>query len=1612
MRKLLPLLLLFLVLLFSCDDSSSGSASSETGSLVLQVITSRDSVLEGEDAAYETKDADELYWTYTAVKADKGLTTGQVTTATPLYTDSSGNVLPGIPGDEFGEFSYGAWTFCLNAYYIDEETGENVAYYKGEETSVTVSSKTNTVSVNVSLVEAGDEEDNGELWIYGIVGYEIDDTELSNPIDFAQVDDYYLYYELNEDYDPSAIDTENWSLDEDKEMTTSQGLTLSVEPGYYNLAIYLVTSYVDNLYDDDIIASAYLSTPVLVKPNATASVSGYLVEGVVTAATLEVVTLSSTEYDEDGDAYESESQIYPGLYTAADGAVDYGTLTLRGTTVTMGEETFTIDDDRSFEYRYAVDYGWATYKVTLSSGTDYTYSTELIFKECTADDDAALADIIYVDTLSGLATVGEDGEAITMIGDSFEYTVASGCGSVTYTVTINDDYSYSTEEAYYTFIEEEDGISGLGSIVLKDGTATVEGDDEGTSVSAYNTFSYTTASGYGEVTYTITLDSADYSYSAVAVSEKYVWDKDSARDLGYIVIDTYSATNKVVTVYTDTSSDTVEQSEEDGTLYYYYKIELTDTGSFITYLITFNSDYTYTTVEDERVYSAADDSEVDLGTITIKNFVATVDGDEEHPVENEDGFVYTDEVSYTGSVKYSIKFNTDVENSSYTYNASIAAIYYVADEEAASLGTVTYADGTAVVEIDDSDSYTVEGDSFSFTDSVSYSGTVTYLIKLDNEDYTYSTEITSETFEAASGSADLNTVTVVSGKATAKVDDSNTYEVTDDSFSFTDSVTYPGSSVTYLVSLCRDDYTYTAELAEAVYIAGDGSEDFGTITLVTETGTATINDIPYTGTIDSDNAFEYKVSYESGGYVIHYIVLDPSTYTYTAAITDELYKQGEDAAELGDISVAYETTATVGSYTTTATVTDHAFSGYRVSYTSGGYVIYTVTLDTSDYTYSTAITSEVYVYSSGDGSLGNIVVAGTTATVGSYTATAAVEDYAFKFTDDVSYADGASVTYAVVLDPDTYTYTTEIIEEVYVEGSTSTGLGSITVSNSNAAIGSDTVAVSSLTSYTPDSSKGHTYSITLSSTDYTYSGSITSTKYIYASGTSLGDIIVSGTSATVGSYSAKGTLSSSSATSFDYSVSAGTDCGSTTYAITLDASAFTYASPVSYYTYVYSSGTSLGNIVIYYGSTSATVGSGSATLSSSTATSFTYTQSAGTGSITYSITLNTSTLTYTAAVSYYTYVYSSGTDLGDIIIYSGSTSATVGSYSTKGTLSSSSATSFTYTPDGSAITYTITLDGSDCSYEAEESYYTFTVSSSSKQDIGDIIVYADGVNVTLSDGTTLTKTSSATSFSCTYSSVSYYDVELDSDDYTYDADKRIVLTYTNSDSTYGTITVTVTNGSISSYSIASSDYGESVYSLSGTTVYISVGYVRFSGSLSKSPTSCTTSGTGGTYSATTLSYVSSLLKGYGEYKFKVKYNRSLLYPTYTVYLGIKSSAVAVCYEASSSSYVSLSAYFDVDEKTIKTSSSTVTFTFTSATAGYITYGSYTLLYTVGGSYNLENDLLYFSTTSVSGYSLDSSTNGLYYLYSTTSSSGSKYMQVSDAELNNTSYTYCNKASAF
>lgn len=1357
-----------------------------------------------------------------------------------------------------------------------------------------------------------------------------------------------------------------------------------------------------------------------------------------TAVSTYVVTL-----DDSTATYSTEKAtvtVYEGEFGSLTATEVSGTITavLDGVEYEVEDGVFTL----------VVDEGSLITTYTIALGSDGTYTAtaeEAIHVYTASSEDGDIGEVYVTETFGSTETSfgSESGYIITASSDGV-LTVTTKSGSVTYTLTLDGDestYTLETEEEVETLSD-----SGLGAITLvtaSDGTVTAVLDGEEYEVED-GSFSYTESEDNKTVTYTVVISDDGYEYTNVTVETYY-------GSLGVITVtDGESA---------EIPGESGEYEIEDGEISYMVE----GSGSVTYYTITLSSDYTYTLTETKSVVTyTASSSDYDFGTLT-----ATTEDGVTTAVFEDDNKEYT-----VSSGSFSYESEDGSTTTKYTVTLKSGGTYNVVKTEEATVYETDFGDvtitkvfgiTTAVVDTEvtiDSTVYTVsatEDSDGGFTLTVTSSdSSATYTLTL-SDDGIYTSDASTVTYVAAEGSVDLGSIVVVGSTVTVG---GSSETLSGSSLEYTTEEEEDNVSVTsdYTITLASSDssnlkddsdyvYTYSVHTDKTVTVTTDEftGYELGTVervTTVTDTYDESDNVTSVTGviaTVGSSEELDITESPSAFTYGIYAITLAESTYSYVydADYSGALETLTETRTVQADGETAY-------SYAMTGyTLTDNTSSIAAVKDS----VTFTLYKDDESLSYSYNVT---YTVASGYVDLGGIeysVDKDGNATCQTY--------------EDITWIDKDPVVYSAALQSD-YTYTTSVEQTTYTAASGAEDFGKVVVKGSTATIESSSETIS-------DNSFYHTngaveYYLTLNTSAYTYSTAEYKITYTEQGSTIGLDIVVTvaTSTATIGG-SGSYTVTSSNTISEVYNVSP------YNYNITLNYDDKVYTTSVYSTVYTYYSGVgTLGDITVVQSTKVATVSGTALSEYSESVYHYEATLSSGKGGISiYGITLSVvnSTPVYSTTAYETTYVESTSIGLGSITVVD--TTATVGSSTVS--LSSSTSTSFSYTLSkgssyGSA-TYAISLSTSAYTYSATTSYITY-VAYGSNQNIGSIKI-ASGTSITLADSTTMTKSSSATSFSCTYSGVSYYDVTLNSTYYTYTADKRIVVTYTDSKSYYGTITVTVTNGSVSSYSISSGSYGESLYSLSGTTVQIAVGYVRFSGSLSVSPTSISTSGSGGTYSATTLYYIDSgLLSGWGEYEIDVYFfyiHNSSYYHYYTdykreIFFALKGDAgdahvgvVSNCMSKLSTDHEDCGATmqpdgltivatedhgeitvkFDASDSTIATvnldgyvpsivySASKKSYVSSSSTAAkYALLGKATLS---SKSHEMDDDVIYLSTKSKSGYTLTNSvgsknvsnttsTGDLYYKYSVGSdTSWSSYISAI-VEFSSKSYSKCGKYS--
>ena len=455
----LAIALAFLLVLTACSESSKTPDETVEVRLTGKSDALAAKALTVTNESYTLAKSGELYWTYTAVKADGYFTTGQTSSETWLSTttstDEEGNetttVNPDIPSSLPGKFSVGDWSFTFNAY-TSADMSEDSLYYQGTECSVTLSSGgENTVPVNVVLVTG----ETGTLEIT-VSGFENSDGTTAD-----LTGSYTLKYTL-----------EGGALDEafDGTLTLNETATISISSETYTLTVYLLT-------DSGTAASQEMT--VTIKPDLTTTVEGTLQEssdGTVTVYTGSyVITVGDGEsyqytYNSETGSYDKDysvyiylaGELYETVYlTASDDGTSFdlssvtnGDLTLTSVTDADGNTvydssssstTITITEDTTLYYVWTVDSYTVsisllslssynsldedekvTYSVTLTSTDDEEISYELVASE----SDAAVLSVSSLPTGTytlSVAATDEDGDTIALYdedGESLAATVA------------------------------------------------------------------------------------------------------------------------------------------------------------------------------------------------------------------------------------------------------------------------------------------------------------------------------------------------------------------------------------------------------------------------------------------------------------------------------------------------------------------------------------------------------------------------------------------------------------------------------------------------------------------------------------------------------------------------------------------------------------------------------------------------------------------------------------------------------------------------------------------------------------------------------------------------------------------------------------------------------------------------------------------------------------------------------------------------------------------------------------------------------------------------------------------------------------------------------------
>lgn len=690
-----------------------------------------------------------------------------------------------------------------------------------------------------------------------------------------------------------------------------------------------------------------------------------------------------------------------------------------------GESDVYTVEDSEFEYVETTNSSvTTTYTIALLSDTSYTAASTKVVTVYTGSLGNITATAVY-----GSTTVEIDGTSYT-VDHNNSFTYESSTSSITVTLDA-ETYTYTTDAAYETYTASDDSAD-LGDVTVTEGTTAVVGGDYSSAATVEDDeFTYSLSDGNTVTSYTVTLESESYTYTATAY--KTVVTYEGRGEFGDFTVteedgETSCALDVAGESFAVTYSSGSYQVTVDGTL------------------------YTLETEDDEYSYIAnyTCSEGADLGVVTVTDGTEAAVGSDTYTLSGSTLTVSVTEDNVT------VTYELELSANSYTSEVTKTVTTY-----SGAFGTITVTEtssGSTAVIAGVTGSFTVSGSAFTYTKSGS-----SYLITLSTDSYSYSYE--------KSYSGGLGTLTVIT---TVDKDGESTVAASIDGGSVTVSDGYTAvlSGITYTLTLSSSTYSYSA-----VYTASSSSEeDLGAIT-VSEGTRAAIEDVSGTLTVSSD-AITYKLTNDNAT-ITYTITLSTKANTYTAVITSSKISYN---GYFGTITVTDGTSATVGSGTTSYTVSDGSFS-----YTSGSYT-YTVTLDDEDYLYISAR----YVYYTTTGSLGTLTETHELDYASNDTITYSIGSTTIS---SFSAAKVSGVTYVITLDTDNlaYTYTA-----TYTAASGATSFGSIVITNgTSAVVGSTTATVSSnsisytTVSYATSVTTTITYKITFSTSANTYSTSVT-----------------------------------------------------------------------------------------------------------------------------------------------------------------------------------------------------------------------------------------------------------------------------------------------------------------------------------------------------------------------------------------------------------------------------------------------------------------------------------------------------------------------------------------
>ena len=150
-RKVLSILLLALITVTLAVSCSSNIDTPAANTEELAYVTFGNGNSRELGTSYLTKDYDELFWFYTAIKDDHYGMTGVKREKTPVSKDTSGSHIQGLSG-RVGPLSQGKWIFTLFAYESPDSSSDDNLVYQSKPVSVTLKGgDVKNVPVSVSL---------------------------------------------------------------------------------------------------------------------------------------------------------------------------------------------------------------------------------------------------------------------------------------------------------------------------------------------------------------------------------------------------------------------------------------------------------------------------------------------------------------------------------------------------------------------------------------------------------------------------------------------------------------------------------------------------------------------------------------------------------------------------------------------------------------------------------------------------------------------------------------------------------------------------------------------------------------------------------------------------------------------------------------------------------------------------------------------------------------------------------------------------------------------------------------------------------------------------------------------------------------------------------------------------------------------------------------------------------------------------------------------------------------------------------------------------------------------------------------------------------------------